>query len=78
MVLDKKLDGMVCTLPAATRNMFVDGEFAIPPNGSPVVYSPVGFVKVKSQHIIDTTSTLLVIPSSGLVGNVCCKTRGLS
>ncbi|KAF9781115.1 2Fe-2S ferredoxin-type domain-containing protein [Thelephora terrestris] len=24
--LDKKLDGMVCTLPAATRNMFVDGK----------------------------------------------------
>ena len=24
--LERKLDGMVCTLPAATRNMFVDGE----------------------------------------------------
>ncbi|KAF9648258.1 ferredoxin [Thelephora ganbajun] len=26
VILDKKLDGMVCTLPAATRNMFVDGK----------------------------------------------------
>jgi len=24
--LTKELDGMTCTLPAATRNMFVDGE----------------------------------------------------
>jgi ferredoxin len=78
VVLDKKLDGMVCTLPAATRNMFVDGEFAIPLNGPPAVYSLNDFVKVKSQHIIDTTNTLIVILSSGRVGNVCCKTRGLS
>ena len=27
--LEKKLDGMVCTLPAATRNMFVDGKFVV-------------------------------------------------
>jgi len=26
VILDKKLDGVVCTLPAATRNMFVDGK----------------------------------------------------
>lgn len=31
VTLDKNLDGMVCTLPAATRNMFVDGEFVLPP-----------------------------------------------
>jgi len=31
VTLDKKLDGMVCTLPAATRNMFVDGEFVVLP-----------------------------------------------
>ena len=30
VILDRKLDGMECTLPAATRNMFVDGEFTIP------------------------------------------------
>ena len=35
VILDKNLDGMVCTLPAATRNMFVDGEFTIPLQRSP-------------------------------------------
>ena len=33
--LEKKLDGVVCTLPAATRNMFVDGEFVVSPGPSP-------------------------------------------
>lgn len=28
--LTKELDGIVCTLPAATRNMFVDGESPVP------------------------------------------------
>ena len=27
--LTKELDGIVCTLPAATRNMFVDGESSV-------------------------------------------------
>jgi ferredoxin-2, mitochondrial len=31
VILDRKLDGMTCTLPAATRNMFVDGESVILP-----------------------------------------------
>ena len=34
VILDKKLDGMECTLPAATRNMFVDGELATQPRWS--------------------------------------------
>ena len=33
VMLDKKLDEIVCTLPAATRNMFVDGKPAVPPDG---------------------------------------------
>lgn len=33
VMLDKKLDGIVCTLPAATRNMFVDGKPTVPPDG---------------------------------------------
>lgn len=35
VTLDKKLDGVVCTLPAATRNMFVDGEFVVLPQQLP-------------------------------------------
>lgn len=35
VTLDKKLNGMVCTLPAATRNMFVDGEFVVLPQQLP-------------------------------------------
>lgn len=34
VILDKDLDGIACTLPAATRNMFVDGKFVVPPQQS--------------------------------------------
>lgn len=36
VILDRKLDGMSCTLPAATRNMFVDGEFVVCPQRLPL------------------------------------------
>lgn len=29
VVLKKELDGITCTLPAATRNMYVDGELGM-------------------------------------------------
>ena len=64
VILDRKLDGMTCMLPAATRNMFVDGESTIPPQWSPpYILSLTGFIKGKSQRTTDPLFLSLSCPS---------------